>query len=207
MAKSITSEKIFLPEVRLSFPELERPKAFKNDKGEVQGEPTFGATLLLDPSNKAHAAAIAKIKGEAGRIAKEFFAEGIPKAFSQPGCKTLCYGNGNDLDKVYAGYEDMFYVKAKNSNRVPVVGRRKNPETGKFTQVVPGDAEWPFAGCYVNATVTLWTQNSHGRKAINGNLIAIQYVKPGEAFGGGGPADPDSEFEALEDGAAVDPFG
>lgn len=208
MAKAITSEKIFIPEARLSFPVIDKPKQYIGEDGKPQGEPKFSFTLLLDPSNKLHVPVIAKIKSEAGRIAKEFF-DPIPKAFSQPGCKTLCYGLGNDLDKVYDGYADMFYVKLSSNSRIPVVGRRKDAKTGKFTQLQAGDAEWPYAGCFVNATMTMWTQDSHGRKAINGNAIGLQFVRDGEAFGGGAPANPDAEFEALEDSAetGTDPFG
>lgn len=199
MAKSITSEKIHLTRVRLSFPELERAKGFKNQDG-TESEPAFSGAFLLDLSSKVHIPQIAKIKSEAGRIAKEFFTDGVPKGFSNPGCKELCFGKGDDLDKVYDGYEGMFFFKGKSYSRVPVVGRRKQV-------VAPGDKEWPYAGCYVNAVVSLWTQNSHGRKAINGNLIAIQFVEDGEAFGGGRIADPDEEFQALEDGEdAADPF-
>jgi len=205
MAKSITSEKIQLKNVWLSFPQLDRPKGFRKEDG-TETEPQFSAAFLLDPSNKEHAAAIAKVKSEAARISKEFFTEGVPKAFSNPGCKDLCFGKGDDLDKVYDGYEGMFFIKAKSKSRVPVVGRRKSAD-GKFNPVAPGDAEWPYSGCMVNASVTLWTQASHGRKAINGNLIAIQFVKQDKNFGGAASANPDQEFEALEDGAdAPDPF-
>ena len=56
MAKNVTSEKIPLTNVRLSFPALDKPKAFKEGI-----EPKFEASFLLDPTNKDHAAAIAKI--------------------------------------------------------------------------------------------------------------------------------------------------
>ena len=194
MAKNVTSEKIQLTNVRLSFPQLDRPRAFKEGQ-----EPKFEASFLLDPSDKAHAAIIAKIKNESARVAKIQFDGQIPKSLEK------CWGNGDDLDKVYDGYAGMFWIKVKSAARVPVVGRRKNAD-GKFPPLAPGDAEWPYAGCYVNASVTVWAQNSHGRKAINGNLIAIQYVKEGEAFSGNKTAVPEEEFQALEDGGGEDPF-
>lgn len=196
MAKNVTSEKIVLNNVRLSFPALDKPKAFKADQ-----EPKFESTFLLDPTNKDHAAAIAKIKAESARVAKVQFDGEIPKSLEK------CWGLGNDLDKVYDGYADMFWIKAKSPSRVPIVGRRKNAD-GKFQILGAGDAEWPYAGCFVNATVTVWAQNSHGRKAINGNLIAIQFVKDGDAFGGNRTAVPEDEFQALEDSgeAGVDQF-
>jgi hypothetical protein len=194
MAKNVTSEKITLKNVRLSFPSLERPRAFKEGQ-----EAKFEASFLLDPSSKEHAVIIKQIKDESARVAKVQFDGEIPKSLEK------CWGNGNDLDKVYEGYADMFWVKAKSATRVPVVGRRKNAD-GKFPPLGAGDAEWPFAGCYVNATVTVWAQNSHGRKAINGNLLAVQFVKGGDAFSGNKTAVPEEDFEGLEDGAEADPF-
>lgn len=154
--------------------------------------PKFRAQFLLDPSNAEHAAAIKRIKSEAKRIAELTFEGKIPNSLE------LCFGNGNDLDKVYDGYADMFYLKANNENRVPVVGRRKGTND-RFVLVQKGDPEWPLAGDYVNVSITLWCQHSHGRKGINGNLLAIQFIKTGERFGHP-DADPDDEFEALEDG-------
>lgn len=196
MAKNVTSEKILLKRVRLSFPNLERPQAFKEGQ-----EPKFNSAFLLDPSDKEHAKIIAQIKEESAKVAKIQFDGVIPKNLEK------CWGLGNDLDKVYEGYADMFYIKAKSSARVPVVGRRKNAD-GKFPLLGPSDAEWPYAGCYVNATVTVWAQNSHGRKAINGNLIAVQFVEDGDAFSGNKTAIPEEEFEALEDSGepGADPF-
>jgi hypothetical protein len=53
--------------------------------------------------------------------------------------------------------------------------------------------------------VTVWAQDSHGRKGINGNLLAIQFVRDGQAFGKA-PINIDDEFEALE-GEAAAPAG
>jgi hypothetical protein len=47
----------------------------------------------------------------------------------------------------------------------------------------------------------LWTQDSNNRIGINGNGLTIQFMKDGDSFGRPG-ADPDSEFEALEDAPA-----
>lgn len=198
MAKAVTSEKIVLTNVRLAFPNLDKPTTVGKDPTET---PKYRASFLLDPSNKDHAALIAKIGSEAKRIAAQFWDNTIPKSLEK------CFGQGNDLDKVYNGYEDMVYVKANSATRIPIVGRTKGAD-GKFAPLAPGDAQWPYGGCYVNASITLWTQESHGRKAINGNLLAIQFVKDGEAFAGGKAADPDEEFQALEDSGepGKDPF-
>lgn len=182
MAKSITSEVIHLLEWRLSFPRLDKPKAFQPGQ-----DPRFEATFLGDPSNSKHAEQIARLKSEAGRIAREFWGAKFDEVKTQ--IKQRHLGNGNE--KSYDGYKGMVYVATHNTTRPTIVDRRRNP-------VQPGDPQWPYGGCYVNATVTLWTQDNQYGKAINVNLRAIQFVKDGQAFGGAAPVDADEEFDALE---------
>lgn len=202
MGKAQTSEKIFLPGVRLSFPNLDKATKFNeaNDKEQAK----FRAAFLLDPSNEKHVPVIAKIKSESARIAKLEFDGEIPKGLDRN------WGTDADMDKVYEGYAGMFFIKANSAAPVPVVGRSKTVmKDGKpaFPLLKSDDKEWPYAGCVVNATITLWCQNSHGRKAINGNLIGVQFVEPGQPFGNKS-ADPNEEFAGYEDATGgVDPFG
>ena len=177
MSKSITTEKILLPKVRLSFPHLYTPKAFAPGQ-----DPRFQATFLLDPANAEHKPVIDKIKSEIGRIQKEAGLSGDVK---------YCMGNGHK--KAYEGYAGMVYLSTSNTVRPTVVNRAKAP-------VAEGDRQAPYAGCYVNATVTLWTQKNQYGQRVNANLRAVQFVKDGAGFGRA-PVDADEEFEALEAGA------
>lgn len=177
--KSITSEKILLKNVRLSFPELFKPKPFQQGQ-----EPYFKANFLLDPTNAEHKAIIKILKEEITRLTKEAF-DGKPLEAHR-----LCVGDGNT--KSYAGYKDHIFVSASNKTRPVVVNRKREP-------VAEGDSEAPYAGCYVNATITLWTQDNSFGKRINANLRAVQFVKDGEAFGVA-PVDAEDEFEPLEAG-------
>jgi hypothetical protein len=175
-----TSEKIKLNNVRLSFPRLFKPKAFQEGQ-----DPRFEASFLLDPSDKSHAAIIKQIKATAKELATEEFGE-VPKSLK------LCFGDGDE--KEYDGYEGMFYVTSSNKTRPTVVDRDLSP-------LVEEDGK-PYAGCYVNGTITLWVMNNQFGKRINANLRAVQFVKDGEAFGVK-PVDAEEEFDALEgdDGA------
>ncbi|MFD1244790.1 ssDNA-binding protein [Paralysiella testudinis] len=46
----------------------------------------------------------------------------------------------------------------------------------------------PYAGCYVNAKIDIWAQDSQYGKRINAGLSGVQFIRHGEAFGGGAPA-------------------
>ncbi len=126
---------------------------------------------------------------EAAEFVRRVAAEGLPG--HKLGPEALCLKNGNT--KGYDGWKDMIVFVASNSVRPVVVDQ-------KLVPVVAGDKNAPYSGCYVNATVTLWSQNNSYGKRINGNLRAVQFVKDGPAFGVA-PVDADDEFEALGDTA------
>ena len=188
MAKSVTSEIIKADHVRLAFVQLDKPTKIGKNEEEI---PKYRLTVLFDPSNAAHAEMIKKVNSEGKRIALEFWEGTIPKSLER------CFGNGNDLDKVYNGFADMFYVRVSTPDLPPIIGRQKNPSTKTFMQVNPGEKGFPYSGCYANVSLTLWTQDSHGRKGLNGNLRVVQFVEDGESFKGAAPANADQEFEEL----------
>lgn len=189
--KSITSEKIRFKNVRIAFVNLDKPTKFDPKKSDEEEAPKYRLQVLLDPTNAEHAKQISFMQTEAKRIAEAYWDGQIPKSLEK------CFGKGDDLDKVYAGYAGMVYCKAANRDLPPIVGTKK--VNGTFMQLDPKDKEFPYAGCYCNVTVTLWTQDSHGRKAINGNLLAVQFAGDGERFAGNSVANADEEFEALGD--------
>jgi hypothetical protein len=199
MAKSITSEQIMAKNARLAFVQLDKPTKIGKNPEEIA---KYRVTVLLDPSDADHAAIIKQVKGEGARIAKEFWEGTVPKSLE------LCFGNGNDLDKVYNGFEDMFYIRLSSTDLPPIVGRQKNPSTKTFLQLSPGETGFPYSGCYGNVALTLWTQDSHGRKGLNGNLCAVQFIKDGESFRGAPPADPNRTFDDYAgDEDTADVFG
>ena len=198
MAKSVTSAKLQGKRVRASFLKIETPEFFNPAAPGPNEKKKYRASFLFDPSIPAHAEVIAAIKSEATKIVNAMFDGKKPKSLE------ICWGEGNDLDKVYDGYKDMFFLKLSSADPFPVVGRRKGAD-GKFKPLKPGETEWPYNGCYVNVSFTLWGQDSHGRKAINGNLLAIQFVEDGDPFGRP-PTDANSEFEALPEGEGESAF-
>jgi hypothetical protein len=91
--------------------------------------------------------------------------------------------------KSYDGYEGMFVIASNNRTRPTVVDR-------DLTPLVEEDGK-PYSGCYVNGTITLWSQDNQYGKRVNANLRAVQFVKDGDAFGVK-PADAEDEFDVLD---------
>ena len=171
-----TSDPIKLGKVRLSFPRLFTPKAFQEGQ-----TPRFEATFLLDKSDAAHAKVIDQIETTARELLEDHFNGEIPKAVK------YCYGDGDDKD--YDGYEGMFYISTSNQTRPTVVDRDRSP-------LVEEDGK-PYAGSYVNGSITLWVMDNQFGKRVNANLRAVQFVKDGEAFGVK-PVDAEDEFDVVD---------
>lgn len=181
MAKSnVTSDIIKCERVRLSFPQIWRPKAFEKDR-----EAQFQATLLFDPSDSEHARMIKEIKRAAKKILIEAFTE-VPAGFKR------CFGlaDKHPKKKEYDGYKGMFYLSMGNSTK-PTLVDRKRRDLEESDGVL-------YAGCYVNSNPTLWTyDHPKGGKGLAANLRILQFVDDGKPFGNA-PAKADEELDDVE---------
>lgn len=179
--------KLKLTNVRLSYPFLFKPQESKNDDGTTTLK--YGATLILD--KKEHKAQIAKIRAAIKDKIDEHF-NGNEKIV-----KGVCLRDGaervNDDGTYKDGFgEEVMFVSASNKNRPQVINRNRSPLTAEDGVI--------YAGCYVNAVISLWhQQNKHGRR-VNANILAIQFVKDGDPFGEA-HVNVEEEFEDLDDGA------
>lgn len=163
---------ISIPNGRLSFPSLFKKATFEGKEGKYE------ATILFPKSDTKTYDKIIKAIEECKASNKVKVPEA--KYFIQDGD-----------DKEYDGYEGMWAVKAGNNKRPKVINRDKTP-------LVEED-EVMYAGCFVNAIVEPWAQNNQFGKRVNANLLGLQFVKDGDAFGDGGTVASDDDFEDLDD--------
>lgn len=186
-----------LNNVRLAFPVLFEPKPFA---GEPNSEPSYSASLLLDPAKNADA--VAAVRAAMTQVAKEKWTDPAMLSSRIANIKAkdrMCLHDGN-LKAQYAGFPNMLYVSARNAQSVLVVDRDKKPLTARSGR--------PYAGCFVNALVDVYAQDNSFGFGINASLMGIQFVADGEAFGAGAPLDPDA-FDDISDtgaGGADDGF-
>lgn len=179
-----TSDVIKLPNVRLSFPELTKPKAFQEGQ-----TPKFQATFLIDPSSKDGAALIKKLRGEIQDLLVNHYgsADKVPKGFKP------CLKDNAKEEKEYAGYEGMWFVSSNNTVRPGLAGR--DPRIPLNQEDID---RMFYPGAVVNATITLWVQDNQYGKRVNANLRGIQFVKDGERLGGVAPVEAENEFDIVE---------
>jgi hypothetical protein len=177
---------IKLTNVRLSFPDLFEAVEFKAG----DGKPRFNATFLIEPGSANDKAIQAAIKEEAlAKFGKK--ADALLKQWENNSQK-YCYLDGNT--KEYDGYEGMMYLSCHAKAKPTIVDKdrtRLEPEDGK-----------PYAGCYVNAMVSIYAQAGEN-PGIRAGFSGVQFARDGDAFGGGRPASPD-DFDDLAEGADAD---
>lgn len=171
-----------LKAVRLSFPDLFKPRPFK--PGDT---PKYKATFLIpkdDPQIKTIEAAIVA-------TAKEKWPKDFQKVLNsiRGNANKFCYQDGDN--KSYDGYEGMMALSAGNKARPSVFDRDRSPLTE--------DDGKPYAGCYVNAIVELFAYDNSGN-GISASLSGVQFYKDGEVFSGGRPAKADDFDDLSVDG-------
>lgn len=163
--------KLMLKNVRLSFPSLFKRSTFNGEEGK------FEATFLLP---KTDTKTVDKINDLIDNALKEAKVK-VPqdKRFIK---------DGDDID--YDGYAGHWAIKASSNSRPMIIDRDKS--------ILAEDDEKPYAGCYVNAQISVWVMNNQYGKRVLANLSGVQFVKDGEPFGSNNAASID-DFDEIED--------
>lgn len=177
--------KLKLENVRLAFPTLFEAKTVNGE-----GKPAFSASFLIvpdDPQIKALNQAIEQ-------VAKEKWGAKADAILKQMRAQDKVALHDGDLKSNYDGFPGNFYVSARTATRPLVIDKDKSPLTEQDGK--------PYAGCYVNASIELWPQDNNYGKRVNASLRGVQFLRDGDAFAGGAPAD-ESEFDDITDGAAA----
>lgn len=171
---------IKLQNVRLgAFPALFNKPVFN---GEPQDK--YNCKLLLDPEE--HADEIAAIKDEIKSLSQERW-----KGAKLPSDK-YCLRSGEDTGK---DYNDGYFVLSASTKQRPVVVDRRKAQITEEDGVI-------YAGCRVNAAVSLWVMDNSYGKRICAELEGVQFVAdddPIEAGGGRSAAQRLEAFDSLDD--------
>lgn len=182
-------EIIFLKEVRLSFAQnLRTPGRPPSDPN---AKLKYSAQFIIEPGSPNHKALEDAMKAQAS--AK--FGANWEAIYNSIDGNKKCLRDGNkNLDgsgQVRGGYAGKLYVKANNSMTPVIVD-----QSGAVLAEASGK---PYSGCYVNVKLDIYAQNKPGQGAqVNAALLAVQFVKDGEAFGGVPPSADGFEFIAPE---------
>lgn len=186
--------KVRISNCRLAFISLFKPT---NVNGE--GEPRYGAQLIIDPDSPD----VAKLDEAMLAVATEKWKGRTGPIYADMASKDrLCFRHGpklNSSGEPYDGFEGKFYLSAgaRVTQRPLVIDRNRAPLTEEDGVI--------YGGCYADASVELWAQDNQFGKRINATLKGVQFRADGDAFTGSAPASA-NDFEDLSNlgSAAVD---
>lgn len=166
------SKIVLLKNVRLAFPSLYEPTAYKD------GEKKYQATLILeegDPQIEMLRLAIAQVATQRwGRIPPGF----LP---------CLRDGSAKEVDGFGPG---TWFLNAKSKTKPSVYGANN--------ELLAAQDGIVYGGCYVHARIELYAFDGQGQKRVNAGLSGLKFAKDGEPFAGGRKARPEDfgDYEA-----------
>lgn len=169
--------KINIKNVRLSFPSLFQQAVFG---GESTGK--YEATFILD--KEEHSEIIDKLNAEIANLVKGLKSK-LP-------AEKICLKDGDEGER--PEFEGKMTIKASTKRRPLVIDRDKSPLTEDDNRI--------YAGCYVNAIISLWGQNNSYGKRVNAQLEGVQFCQDGEPFGDAGVSV--DAFDAFDDDDDLD---
>jgi hypothetical protein len=182
--------RILLKDARLAFPNLFEPTTVNGE-----GKPRYSATLIIPADHPQ----LEEIKKKIDAVAKEKWREKAGALLSglyKTGKVALHDGDEKAQYDGFAG--NMFVTAAAQENAAPtVIDRDRSPLTQRSGR--------PYAGCFVNASLELWVQDNAYGKRVNCTLRGVQFLRDGDSFSAGRPADSD-EFDDVSAGADAEDF-
>lgn len=175
--------RIVLKEVRLSFPDLFTAVQY-------QGTGPFNyRTLALLEKGDENCKKVVKTMQD---IAKEKWGDKASTVYKQimANPKQCMYADGDLKDfNGAAGHMIVSATRALKDGPPKIVGR-----DGKT--IITESSGLIYSGVYVNMSIDVWAQDNKFGKGIRAGLVAVQFVKHGEAFGGAAAATSD-DFEDI----------
>jgi len=154
--------------------EFFEPKKYSESSGDAK----YFAIFLFDPKDQQ----IVKLREKILQMMVTKFGQRTPRSCLKPGDQRE--------NPLYASYET---VSANNTTAPILIDKNRMPITL--------DNNLFYPGCRVNALINLWAQSNSNGKAINANLLAVQFAGDGEKLPIGVPTiNIDEYFEPSEDG-------
>lgn len=163
----------------------------------TMGKPTFCSHFLAPPTHPD----IPKISAAIVAAAKVFWPDKWKIMLESFQAKSKIPLRKGEIHKPgEEAYVGMMSLSGNSKGRFSIVETRG----GKNVPLVAADGR-PYSGCYVNAIVNFYGYNKGGGIGIGCGIEGVQFLRNGDAFGGGRVAAPD-EFGIISadsaDGAA-----
>lgn len=176
------STDIMLKDVRLSFPRLWTPAEYETG----DGKPRWSATFLIVPGSANDKAIRAALQAEANEV---FKAKANATLAQYAGnSQKFCYLDGEvNGEPRYDGYAGLWALTTHRQQKTKV-GTQPPPLIIDANKAPLGeDAGKPYAGCYVNAKVSIYAQGGTNA-GLRASFSAVQFWRDGDAFSASTPS-------------------
>lgn len=184
--------KTMSPKFRVSFPQVFKPKAFKEGQ-----DPKYSIVMLFDKeAQNSEAFKSMKMQAKKAFVRKfgqKVWDEATKDDFNWP----ILHNNqvfknpfrkGSEKSEKYEGYgDDVIFVTASSKNRPGLVDE-------KLQDII--SEEIFYAGSYARATVNAYEYDTGSNRGVSFGLNNIQKLADGDAFSGKVAAK--DEFDAVE---------
>ena len=171
---------LHIPDVRLSYFYGHEP--YTSDDGKIN----YGTHLLMKPDHPS----IPAIKAAQRAVAVAMWGADADAVMTQLAAKDrLVLHDGTISKPGNDAYKGVLYVSANSGKkRYTIVDADRRPLTAADGR--------PYSGCYANAIIQVWAQQNKFGRGINAQICGVQFLRHGEAFGGGRVAAAD-EFNVV----------
>ena len=188
-AKAKSAGLMHLNNVRTSHFYGHEPYTPPPSKDNPKPSPSFKSHFLLGPDHVDLKRVAAKIE-EIG--AAHQWKGGLTWAQVKEQIKgkdANCLHRGDVSNPGAPEYAGLFFISASNKRRFTIVDADRSPLQASDNR--------PYSGCYVNAIIDIWAQDNQWGRRINATLTGVQFVRDGEAFGGGAAPAAAEEFGVV----------
>lgn len=178
----MSSNRIMLKNVRQSFMCYWQPEPYPNSSDTT---PYYSGTYLLPPDHPQlpdlHKICVDLCNEKWGKRGPA-----ILKAITMTG--KIFLRNG-DTKPDYDGFPGNWFVSARSKVRPSYFDGQKN-------EITEGQGIL-YSGCYVNVSLEFFAYTK-GNNGLGARQRGVQFVRKGDAFGGGGPPASGDEFDEID---------
>jgi hypothetical protein len=189
----MSANRILVKDVRQSFMCYWKAEPFPNGNDPT---PYFSGTYLL-PLDHPQLKDLEKIIND---LAKEKWpgtvrnAKGVavPKwigILAAIKAKGKCFLRDGDTKPEYDGFPGMMFISSRSKIRPNYFDWQKQP--------IDEASGILYSGCYVNVSIECFAY-TRGNNGIGARLRGVQFLRKGDAFGGGGPPADETEFDEID---------
>lgn len=175
------STRLMLKDVRLAYGHGLWSKS-KPPKADASAKAKYRVCFILPKTHKQLPEIKKAIMDE---MMAKFGAKAAAVLKLAEGGQKSCLRDGDNNEG--EGFEGNMYIAANSETRPSVFDGMRNPVTS--------DDGIVYSGCYVNASIDVYAFDNVS-KGNSAGLRGVQFLRKGDAFGGGAPAD-ESEFDEI----------